>query len=679
MITVSGVSAAFTLIGALGGYWGWQYRVASHRGELMLRTDGPNLVGEILDENGAVVLPAFPVPPSDPIALREGAYQLRLSGSGLLSETWPIEIARGQLLQPNVQLEGRWMWPPRETRLEDMVETAIVTLGAGADLVTLAQAAETNDRREYVQRVQRLNGATGAPVWPRPLVLTETNLPPGIDLREWQRILWPSAVRIPHELSRLVTSAPDVDGDGTGDLVWASRQYPALVAVSGAIGKVLWVYRSRPELPAGTARTMESVEHAHPGALVGAPAVADVDGDGVADFLACYTSQGERYRMEGGASESTGAQSWVAAVSGRTGSELWRARVTGSWQQYANQSNALRKYDALCRPAISRVGGRSVLVLCLGSRLHGWVAASGEPAWAPQDLGFEPGFAPEAADLDGDGEGELLLAHELDPQGDTGQRTGDMELVAWSPRDESPRWRRAYQPVYPNHASSMDELVRPSIWTADLNGDGRMEVCLPSGQGSGWGDMERWAGLEMLDAATGQPRWSARLCEDRGGMPSFTVDQAVPGPDLDGDQVREFWVSWRGSDPASGKGSVFVAALSGVDGRTLWQWSQAVLGPALRMVWWQSGADGKPMLVVPVASGPGGQRMSYVLDASDLTKTAIKCWIKTMTALKYQDLLKTKAVHGQIRMAMAYLTRTIPAQLLQVLQGTRVVRHPHRH
>ncbi len=38
----------------------------------------------------------------------------------------------------------------------------------------------------------------------------------------------------------LVTSAPDLDGDGTGDLVWVSRQMPSFLALSGRNGSVLW-------------------------------------------------------------------------------------------------------------------------------------------------------------------------------------------------------------------------------------------------------------------------------------------------------------------------------------------------------------------------------------------------------------------------------------------------------
>ena len=148
------------------------------------------------------------------------------------------------------------------------------------------------------------------------------------------------------------------------------------------------------------------------------------------------------------------------------------------------------------------------------------------------------------------------------------------------------------------------------------NGKGRVDVLVPGHDGS-----SEWVWLTMLDGTTGEVRWQKRWKSNSTSLEQ--PDQFVLGPDLDGDGQREVFVasfarkhSRTGPDQRSVSWHhLFIHALSGKDGRILWAWDRAVpyatharLGS---LVWWQTGSDGWPQLVVPQAVG--GTGTSFVL------------------------------------------------------------------
>jgi outer membrane protein assembly factor BamB len=135
---------------------------------------------------------------------------------------------------------------------------------------------------------------------------------------------------------------------------------------------------------------------------------------------------------------------------------------------------------------------------------------------------------------------------------------------------------------------------------ADLDGDGKTEILVPTGtsDASGTWEPSPWGELEALDAGTGKPRWKRRL----KNMDS-QVDHFLAGTDVDGDGIRDvFAVSLWGK-----YFDLYVDALSGRDGSTLWT-SRKRLRPSgygdgyhlASPSWWQAGNDGWPQLAVPV-------------------------------------------------------------------------------
>ena len=77
-----------------------------------------------------------------------------------------------------------------------------------------------------------------------------------------------------------------------------------MLAVSGKDGALLWL---SPESGPDT-------ERSRPGSVRGQPVSIDVDGDGVSDLIAVFST---------GTTNPTAAKRRVAAVSGRSGHRLW--------------------------------------------------------------------------------------------------------------------------------------------------------------------------------------------------------------------------------------------------------------------------------------------------------------------------------------------------------------------
>ncbi len=119
--------------------------------------------------------------------------------------------------------------------------------------------------------------------------------------------------------SDFLGSAPDLDGDGTGDVIFFSGKAAAIVALSGRDGSMLWIFRASDDGSGGPAgddfadfgRVLRSVV----GSTAGEPAVIDVDGDGTMDLIATVRLS-EAFQNRPG--------KWlVLGISGRSGRRLW--------------------------------------------------------------------------------------------------------------------------------------------------------------------------------------------------------------------------------------------------------------------------------------------------------------------------------------------------------------------
>lgn len=624
--TVAAFSAGVALVLAVGGYLFWLDRQQARLARLSLSTDSPNLLAEVVDARGQTLVPAFPVPSAEPATVPAGAHHLRLSASGLLSETWPAEFAARRDESLHVQLQPRWLWPPGEVNTAEYPETEIVTLRHHADLLVVAHSADSSGAGR-ARRLRLLDGATGKPAWPTDLVFDQSTLPAGGSLEEWRGLLVPSGMAMRTREDGLAQRVHDLDGDGVGDPVLLSRTTPSLIAVSGATGRVLWwsrVRATRDSLPPDTeARTNAwKLERAGRGFVVGVPAVADVDGDGTTDFVACIHTDGDTYLAGDGARHRTGAQSGLVAVSGRTGAWLWQRVIAEDWSQFVNSSGAAEKYQALCRPAIGRVNGGAVVALVEKSRLLGFDARTGEPAWPPIELGFEPHRAPELAAFERDGGSQALFLRwrenaanaPHDRRATSGwSEVSSLSLLTLGLPDGAVRWEKPFSFAPRWQAHELKKAARHFASLADLDGDGRPEAILSGGYRALRGGTRLT--LELVEGATGSNRWQRLIHAADFFGPLWNADQFLAGPDLDGDGWRDLFVASEGYDQASRKHGLFVIALSGSDGRLLWRAHQPGLGDATGLAWWQAGSDGWPLLLVSARRASGGQFLTLALAA----------------------------------------------------------------
>ena len=244
-------------------------------------------------------------------------------------------------------------------------------------------------------------------------------------------------------------------------------------------------------------------------------------------------------------------------------------------------------------------GRRSAIVAIMyETRWAGLSLSTGRPAVAPTDVGVVPVRPIQYADLDGDGEPEILAQGTL-------QRTGQQSLVAFSWTAGRELWAHPIGAPY----ESMQEGGPPPDWpmVVDLDGDGRSEVLVPHSNPITQPDNSR--GVLLLDGKTGRTRWYRPMrppATSNDGLAHF-----VEAPDLDGDGTRDVvivsrfngrvpatWARARSADPPR----VYVDALSGTNGHPLWFWNVDLDENKFARIWaprwWGLGADGWPLLAV---------------------------------------------------------------------------------
>src|SRR5262245_5544081 len=166
--TVAATAVAASVLILAAAIFGWLWYQQSQLGHLKLTSSGPTLVAEILDEQDQLVVPSFSVPTPQPVAVPKGNYRLRLSGSGMLSETWPLEVTRGEEIQLDASLQSRWLWAPLDIKSGTRHE--LVDLEGRTDLLVFS----TTERS-----VRRLGGVAGGSLWEKDFVFDAKFLPAG--------------------------------------------------------------------------------------------------------------------------------------------------------------------------------------------------------------------------------------------------------------------------------------------------------------------------------------------------------------------------------------------------------------------------------------------------------------------------------------------------------------------
>ena len=126
---------------------------------------------------------------------------------------------------------------------------------------------------------------------------------------------------------------PDLNADGTGDLVWPLPGPPSFLALSGKDGSLLWTDGAKGRAVPGHGRMKRS----YLARIMGTPAVVDVDGDRSPDLIAEFAvfddprglnAEVDLTQRRGMGNEIVfDGYRIVVAVSGRSGKQLWNYAV----------------------------------------------------------------------------------------------------------------------------------------------------------------------------------------------------------------------------------------------------------------------------------------------------------------------------------------------------------------
>ena len=442
----------------------------------------------------------------------------------------------------------------------------------------------------------------------------------------------------------LVRPAPDLNGDGIGDLVWGWQgslrtDHPprTLLAMSGKTGEVLWMFTGRYFREAAPSAAQVETEVR----LMGMPLVRDMDADGTPDLLQPFASQGfvrhsRTERLPSGNASPDGPigavvpqqWTWIDIVSGRTGQ--WIRRFDGGVS-----SKQLPRGEPGFQSVLTatKINGQDFIAEATNSLVRG-IPVDSTSYPAGRMLENKVVGTPRFAELDGPA--VLIL-----------QQTGLGEPATLSalaiPGGET-KWECPQVWPWTIRPNAVEQTA-PAEWplVEDLDGDGRLEIVVP------W--VERMRGrdphqleIQALDGASGQASWRYPMGEP---LSWIAQPRLVIGPDVDGDACREVFVAGLFRDPGSrvGGSCLVVAAVSGKNGLACWRWQQAGQFEPLRasidpLQWWQPGSDGRPQLLVACHGGgpPGSEADRMIALTAGTGRLAHKLHYPGAVRLETADL-----------------------------------------
>jgi outer membrane protein assembly factor BamB len=318
------------------------------------------------------------------------------------------------------------------------------------------------------------------------------------------------------------------------------------------------------------------------------------------------TAAGTAKTVDGDAEAILSGRRIVVAVSGKSGRELWKHRIEQDPVDFSRES--LERGTTMVR----QPSGSAIAVVD-GPKWFALDPATGRTKGPAIEFGFVPAQPVQYADVDGDGSLDLLA---LEPG--TGPQPLTIPILrAFSLATGKRLWSEklmAYFKLQPGISAP------PWILPVDFDGDGSVEIAVPDDGALPPPASRIFAGVRLLDGRTGRTRWVAPLWPGVISE-SDSVAHLLAAPDLDADGARDLVVlsHFSGRDPytqfAGGNSPeprrVFVDALSGKDGRHLWEWHTDLvnaehppIGPAF---WWGEGPDGWPLVAVPIggSAAPG--------------------------------------------------------------------------
>ena len=593
--------AVATLLLISGSVVAWCVYDGWRQGRIELTTDGEPVVGQVLAESSDDPIgEPFDLVSRAVLSLPAGEYRLRVTGKGRLSRTYrfavnrgetqthTISIDEGRLLGGEYNPDAREMNMPRQAPIPFPPVIAALELTPGkSDLIEWSQ--------DSLARRDGASAGSSGTCFTGPCASTTDATPPtGCGLTT----------------CRARSSSPRQISTATAHATWYCffPMAQAFLALSGADGSMLWNYVAELDGPGGArpqgifwpGKDRSTSRWTY---ITGTPVVTDVDNDGTADLIATVvfseTPQETGRRTE--ATPGLGAPEYRNVPPAYDHGSLRRIgplalELSARKNLHQHTSGVLE-----ASPALVQHHHETLVAVTEGPHWLGLDPAKGRLKAGPFDLGFAPLGPVEHADLDGDGEPEILAMR-------PGPLGGQLKLHAFSINKGREIWAETIVIAYDAALLGGPESSCPLA--VDLDSDGRAEV-VAAGTGA-MPPLPGYRGVRLLDGLTGKARWTRPMRPDTKA-PDGVVD-VIAAPDLDGDGTREvIAVSlFKGKNPAPAPRTgpeeperVYVDALSGKNGLPLWWWSADLPFPGRftrfwKPQWWGRGPDGWPLLAVPV-------------------------------------------------------------------------------
>ena len=297
----------------------------SNQAKLIIRSNAGPYSARILNQSSDDWQPseAFTVPMQSADTVPAGPLEIRLTRSGLPSETVHVVASAGEertvFFEPIA--ENRWTAPLTEQTIRPLTldgklspirfrndSIAKLNLSDGSEMWSLDASAikheelrwsvrenppRNNDQYNEARRAQLWQQATQRPLhW-----VLRTDTPPSGPLAFSQPPL-------------MLDDSTDFDGDGHDDLIVTARDESALAAISGLDGSVIWA--ARYHFPADVMPPLQfTIPRPGFASLV---RVSDMDDDGVDDLLCQpmrFTTPNDAVRGRSLVSGKTGAVIWA--------------------------------------------------------------------------------------------------------------------------------------------------------------------------------------------------------------------------------------------------------------------------------------------------------------------------------------------------------------------------------
>ena len=379
---------------------------------------------------------------------------------------------------------------------------------------------------------------------------------------------------------------------------------------------MLWSHDARRDRPAGPGRS--TIATSRPSdvnterlEIAGPPAVSDIDRDGTPDLVATILfparePEVQQFLAETGRAPRAGVSSLyrhvVRAISGRTGHPIW--------SEVAARALEAAPGEAWKRLAVLVPGRQSRrLAVVDGTQWRALDPENGRAMGAAIELGFEPMRPIQYADLDGDGELEILALDGTNTSRRRALHAFSLETgrELWEANSDAASAQSGDYAAETKKRNWNSPVRRDDPLVVDLDEDGRSEIIIRDS--GAMPPLKGYRGVRLVEGLAGTTRWQRPLRPESTAIDG--VAHMAVAPDLDGDGARDVIVVSRhdGRDPFAqprreGPPRVYVDALSGRDGRRLWMWhsdlpaglSQRILAPK----WWGRGGDGWPLLAVPL-------------------------------------------------------------------------------